>query len=95
MKPCGCIIHVATSAGVPLASLVPLRSRGSTFKKQYENLPPFIFPGDEDMTEAPANRENQILPPASFAPKVGRPAKKRIKKAIEKVMAKTRKTRAV
>ena len=78
-----------------MASLLPLRSRGSTFKKQYENLPPFLFPGDEDMTEASANRENPILPPASFAPKVGRPAKKRIKKAIEKVMAKTRKTRAV
>ena len=35
MKPCGCILHVAMSAGMPMTSLLPLRSRGSTFKKQY------------------------------------------------------------
>ena len=64
----------------PLSSLLDVSEKGSTFKIQYSDLPPFKVPGNEELADLEA--ENCLQPPAAFATKPGRPSFKRIKSAI-------------
>lgn len=79
--PCGCLLHAAQKAGKPFSSLLDVSEKGSTFKMQYSDLPPFKVPGNEELADLEA--ENCLQPPAAFATKAGRPSFKRIKSAIE------------
>lgn len=79
--PCGCLLHAAQKAGKPLSSLLDVSEKGSTFKMQYSDLPPFKVPGNEELADLEA--ENCLQPPAAFATKAGRPSFKHIKSAIE------------
>ena len=79
--PCGCMLHAAQKAGKPFSSLLEVSEKGSTFKMQYSDLPPFKVPGNEELADLEA--EKCLQPPAAFATKAGRPSFKRIKSAIE------------
>jgi len=79
--PCGCLLHAAQKAGKQLSSLLDVSEKGSTFKMQYSDLPPFKVPGNEELADLEA--ENCLQPPAAFATKAGRLSFKRIKSAIE------------
>jgi hypothetical protein len=79
--PCGCLLHTAQKAGKPLSSLLDVSEKGSTFKMQYSDLPPFKIPGNEELADLEA--ENCLKPPAAFATKAGRPSFKHSKSAIE------------
>jgi hypothetical protein len=79
--PCGCLLHAAQKAGKPFSSLLDVSEKGSTFKMQYSDLPPFKDPDNEELGDLEA--ENCLQPPAAFATKAGRPSFKRIKFAVE------------
>jgi hypothetical protein len=79
--PCGCLLYAAQKAGKPFHLLLDESEKGSTFKMQYADLPPFKVPGNEELADLEA--ETCLQPPAAFATKAGRPSCKRIKSAIE------------
>ena len=87
--PCGCMLYVAQKTGVSFSDLLHKDQKGSTFKWQYTDLPPFKVPGNEEIAELEDG--DCLLPPAAFPVKAGRPSKKRIKGCIEKALAKVKK----
>mmetsp|Transcript_72673 Transcript_72673/g.142270 ORF Transcript_72673/g.142270 Transcript_72673/m.142270 type:complete len:774 (-) Transcript_72673:146-2467(-) len=87
---CGCMLYVAQKAGRSFCTLLDTSQKGSTFKAQYTDLPPFKVPGNEMVADL--DTESCLQPPAAFATTAGRPSQKRIKSAMEIAMQNQKKS---
>ena len=80
-SPCGCALFAADKAGIVWSSLLHPHDSASTWKDQYDNLTNFVVPGSAQLREM--TPDSELLAPAVFPIKPGRPSNKRKKGITE------------